>query len=34
MRIVEGGKAWVDISWRVDEPEEAGELIYTRDAAR
>jgi hypothetical protein len=34
MRIVEGGKAWVDISWRVDKPEQAGELIYTRDAAR
>jgi hypothetical protein len=34
MRIVEGGKAWVDISWRVDKPEEAGELIYTRDVAR
>jgi hypothetical protein len=34
MRIVEGGKAWVDISWRVGEPEQAGELIYTRVAAR
>ena len=34
MRIVEGGRAWVDISWRVDKPEQAGELIYTRDTAR
>jgi hypothetical protein len=34
MRIVEGGKAWVDISWRIDKPEQAGVLIYTRDVAR
>ncbi len=34
MRLIEGGKAWVDISWLADKPEDAGELVYIRDPAR
>ena len=34
MRLIEGGKAWVDISWLADKPEDAGELVYSRDPAR
>ena len=30
MRLIENGRAWVDLSWRVDKPEEAGELVYVR----
>ena len=30
MRLIEGGRAWVDLSWRVDKPESAGELVYVR----
>ena len=30
MRLVEGGRAWVDLSWRVDKPVDAGELVYVR----
>ncbi len=30
MRLVEGGRAWVDLSWRVDKPLAAGELVYVR----
>lgn len=34
MRIVEDGKAWVDLSWRVGQPERAGALVYTRQPAQ
>ena len=30
MTIIEGGKAWVDISWRSGMAEYAGELVYVR----
>lgn len=33
MRLIEGGKAWVDLSWRVDKPEDAGALVYVRQPA-
>ena len=34
MRLIEGGKAWIDVSWRVDKPEDAGELVYALKTAR
>ena len=30
MTIIEGGKAWVDVSWRAGMAEYAGELVYVR----
>ena len=33
MRLVEGGRAWVDLSWQADRPEDAGALVYVRAPA-
>ena len=30
MTLIEGGKAWVDISWQAGKPLDAGELVYVR----
>ena len=30
MTLIEGGKAWVDVSWGGTHPEDGGELVYIR----